>query len=144
GSRCACAVDGLGGTQADLQGGDGLSVSSLDQEQGGQFVALALFVGELGLVGLSGMSVVTALGPIVDGQSPGVGVPSAPVVDQLVQGLDQCGQVGARVVEEAMGSQHGGKAVGQATDGQGVDTCGQGIAHVQVLQDQLAVATLQT
>ena len=63
----ARAVDGPGGPQADLQRGDGLPGVPLDQQQGGQLVALALLVGELGLVGLAGVAVVAEAGPVVDG-----------------------------------------------------------------------------
>src|SRR5207244_1956737 len=37
----------------------------------------------------------------------------------------------------------GGEAIGQAGHGQGVDAGGQGIAHVQVLHNELAVAQLE-
>ena len=40
-------------------------------------------------------------------------------------------------------AEDGGEAVGQSKHGQGVDARGQGIAHVQVLRNQLAIAQLE-
>ena len=62
----------------------------------------------------------------------------------MVQRFDEARQGGGVVVEEAMGADNGSEAVGQSGDGQGVDAGGQRIAHAQVLQDELAVAQLQS
>jgi hypothetical protein len=56
--------------------------------------------------------------------------------------FDEAWQGGGVVVEEAMGADNGRKTVGQSGHGQGMDAGGQGIAHVQVLHDELLVAQL--
>src|SRR5262249_42502300 len=117
GGGLACAVDGLGGPPAGLQRGDGPSGLSLDQQQGGQFVALGLFVGQLGLVGLALVAVVAEGGPVADDQPPGAGVLAAPVVGQAVQGPGQVGQADAVIVQKAVGPQDGGEARGQVGPG---------------------------
>lgn len=66
-----------------------------------------------------------------------------PVAGKFVQRRDQVGQGDAVVVQEAVGGEDGGEAVGQAGDSEGMDAGGQGVAHAQVLQDELAVAQLQ-
>jgi hypothetical protein len=65
------------------------------------------------------------------------------LVGQLVQGFDEARQRDGVVVQETMGAEDGGEAVGQSKHGQGVDARGQGIAHVQVLRNQLAIAQLE-
>ena len=139
---CAGAADALGRAQTHLQRGDRLAGAALDQEQGGQFVAAAVV--DLGLVGLALVLGVTQEGPVVNDQAPDQGGLPPPLAGQLVQRFDEARQGGGVVVEETMGAEDGSEAVGQSGHGQGVDASGQRIAHAEVLQDELAIAQLQS
>src|SRR5262249_54634368 len=128
--RGAGAEDTLAAAQAQLAGSDGVAGSALDQKQGSQLVAAAFAVGELGLVGLAFVAVVTQGGPVVDDQAPIVGGLLTPLPRQFVQGFGQARQVHTVVVQEAVGAQDGGEATGQFGQCQGMNAGGQGIAGV--------------
>jgi hypothetical protein len=135
------AEDRLGCAQAQLQGGNRLTVVALDQQQGGQLVAAAVV--DLGLVGLAPVAGIAQQGPVVDDQAPGLRGLAAPQTADLVKRLDEAGQGDGVVVQEAVSAKDSGEAVGQSGDSQGMDAGGQRVAHMQVLHDELAVAQLE-